>query len=442
MADTERASRRSRSWSGFTTGIDASLVAAGTASLVMKVIAAGAALLTNVVLARLLHVDEYGRYAVALSWLNVLAIGSLLGWDRVVLREIPVLRQRGDWGAIRGLLTASTRHVVGAGIVVGLVFLASYRVVTSGLTMLAVIAAAALPLPALRSVYQSAVQGLGRVTMAQVPDLILRPFAFLVLLTCAGILMKGHVTAGMALVLYAATLMLVVVVTRSLIGPIQAGDVAAIPADSSWHRHSFQLFVYGALTTLNSHVDVLVVGGMSGPKAAAVFNVAANCATIISLPLFAFNAALAPKVARLYAESNLSAIQREVSRTTMMATALAAPVTAAFLFAGLPILRLFGPNYPAGDRTLAILSIGQFINVATGSVGLLLVMTGYELVAARFLGGVLVVKCVAMIAGVRLMGIEGAAAASACAVVAWNLLLHNVVLKKLNIRARLSIPRE
>jgi O-antigen/teichoic acid export membrane protein len=42
------------------------------------------------------------------------------------------------------------------------------------------------------------------------------------------------------------------------------------------------------------------------------------------------------------------------------------------------VLGFFGKEYVAASLTLSILSFAQFVNVATGSVGTLLIMTGHQ----------------------------------------------------------------
>jgi O-antigen/teichoic acid export membrane protein len=53
-------------------------------------------------------------------------------------------------------------------------------------------------------------------------------------------------------------------------------------------------------------------------------------------------------------------------------------VLAAFVLFPGQILRLYSPEFAGGGALLAILAVGQFVNVATGSVQMLLMMTDQE----------------------------------------------------------------
>ena len=66
-----------------------------------------------------------------------------------------------------------------------------------------------------------------------------------------------------------------------------------------------------------------------------------------------------------------------VSKGALDATLVALPCFLLFVLAGDWVLLIFGEEFQVGHSTLSILSIGQFVNAMTGSVGLLLLMTSY-----------------------------------------------------------------
>jgi O-antigen/teichoic acid export membrane protein len=85
-----------------------------------------------------------------------------------------------------------------------------------------------------------------------------------------------------------------------------------------------------------------------------------------------------------------------------------------------PVLHLFGNGFESGSAALRILLIGQAVNVATGSVGFILIMvgrTGWDLAmyAASF-----VLDLAVAFALVPHLGAEGAATAQAVTLVASN----------------------
>jgi O-antigen/teichoic acid export membrane protein len=140
-------------------------------------------------------------------------------------------------------------------------------------------------------------------------------------------------------------------------------------------------------------------------------------------------------IARLYAAGEIERLQRVVTTAARAVLLVSLPIAAPLILFGDWLLSFFGPNFTTGRTALAILTAGQLFNVAIGSVGQLLVMTGHEGDAARGIGiGALlnIVLCAALIPR---WGMEGAATATATSTIAWNLLMAVWVYKRLRIRS-------
>jgi O-antigen/teichoic acid export membrane protein len=104
------------------------------------------------------------------------------------------------------------------------------------------------------------------------------------------------------------------------------------------------------------------------------------------------------------------------------------------------LLQLFGAPFAAGAGALLILCLGQAASAVAGSNGLLLTMTGHERTVAT-------VSVACLLANVGLcavlippFGLEGAAAASAGALCAWNLGLAFCSRKLLGVRPSAFAP--
>ena len=95
------------------------------------------------------------------------------------------------------------------------------------------------------------------------------------------------------------------------------------------------------------------------------------------------------------------------------------------------IMGLFGDGYEQGALLLSIMAVGQFINVATGSVGYLLNMSGHERDFRRvtfFAGPLTVILSVLLI---QHYGVLGAAIATAVGLSVQNLGALLMVRKRL-----------
>jgi O-antigen/teichoic acid export membrane protein len=99
----------------------------------------------------------------------------------------------------------------------------------------------------------------------------------------------------------------------------------------------------------------------------------------------------------------------------------------------------FGSDFAGGGPALQFLSIGQFVNVATGSVGVLLVMSGHE---KAYRNIQIVAACIVVGLSYALIptyGAAGAAIGAAAALIVQNVLFGYSVWAKLGIL--LLIPK-
>src|SRR5688500_3740610 len=68
-------------------------------------------LVSNILLARLLNLTEYGLYTYATAWPVLLSVFAALGFDRFLVRQIAVYQARSAWGLTRGLLRRANQVV-------------------------------------------------------------------------------------------------------------------------------------------------------------------------------------------------------------------------------------------------------------------------------------------------------------------------------------------
>jgi O-antigen/teichoic acid export membrane protein len=73
------------------------------------------------------------------------------------------------------------------------------------------------------------------------------------------------------------------------------------------------------------------------------------------------------------------------------------------------------------------------VNAGSGSVGYLLNMTGHHLDSARVYGLTTLLHVGITAAGIQLLGLVGAAAATALSMLTWNVWLHAVVRRRLGV---------
>jgi len=176
---------------------------------------------------------------------------------------------------------------------------------------------------------------------------------------------------------------------------------------------------------------ILIAGAMLPAGDVALLTAAQRTAMLTSFVLMVVNMVVAPMYARLWKEGNIERIRYLAKWSTRGMIAMVLPVVTVMMIWPGSIMGLFGEAYKEAGLLLMILAAGQFINVATGSVGYLLNMSGHEREFNRvtlFTGPLTIALCIILI---DYMGLEGAAISIAVGVSLQNIFALIMVKRRL-----------
>ncbi|MFC3283762.1 lipopolysaccharide biosynthesis protein [Litchfieldella rifensis] len=192
-------------------------------------------------------------------------------------------------------------------------------------------------------------------------------------------------------------------------------------------------FVLSLAQLMQQVVSVLIAGWLLSNADLGLFKAAERTALLINFILLVINAVLPPRFAALYRQQNMIRLDALARRGVLLGLALAAPMWLLCLLVPQQVLGLFGAEFIAAENLLRIIASAQLINVATGSVGFLLNMTGHEKLMRN-----IVLSCNALGLSMFLVlippfGALGAAWALALVLVLQNLTALLFVWRKLGI---------
>ena len=412
--------------------------AAGT--LALRIFAAVLTLILAWSLARILGVTDYGTYTYALAWVNFLAIPACLGTDRLLVRLMAVYRAQNDWAMARGILRWSGSLALRASIALALIafgiclFSSSYMNQAARQTLL--ISLLALPFLVLTNLRQSALLGMQQVLRGQLSEMIFRPLLALALLASLYFASGERLSAPVAAALNSVASVVAFLTAGKLLKLSLPPSFKVNPSKyktTEWTRSALPLLLVATLGIISTQTETLILGALKGMEAVSYFTVANRGADLIPLALLILSVPLAPAYARLWAAREVEELERVARLSTYASLLLALPVALAFIFYGQIFLSLFGPEFTQAQPTLVILSIGQLFNVMTGSLGLLLVMSGHEREVAVATVVSIIIKILLCALLIKSRGVVGAAFARSVSLIAWNLLLLRFVYKKLAI---------
>lgn len=406
----------------------------------LRVSLTGFSFLISLILARSLGATEYGVYAFILAWVNFLCILVLAGLDNVVIREVAASQAQSAWGVVRGLLRWSNLVVLALSVVIGLLAAVTAwgfaRKVNWAQLPAFLIALTLLPLMALTRIRQAAMQGLQHVVAGQLPEAVIQPAIFIGLILASHSLLGLALRARTALTLYAIAAgvgLLVGAVVLHLRISQRSKLVTPIYRPSEWIASALPLLLVNGMSVINTQGPILLLGAMKGAQTAGLYAIATRVADLIAFGLISVNLALAPVVARLWAQRDISRLQQMVTKSVRAALIFTLPVAAALIIFGGTVLSLFGGEFRQARSALAILIVGQLVNVAMGSVGLLLVMAGHEREVAFATGVCVVLNITLNLIMIPSLGVMGTALAVAASMIVWNVLVAVWVYRRLGI---------
>ena len=279
--------------------------------------------------------------------------------------------------------------------------------------------------------------GLHKVVVGQFPDLLLRPTLLLAGVVFVLAAFGPPLPAPLVISLYALTMALACGVAYVLLftrRPIEMRAQVAQYRGREWLGASLALALLSSTAIINTQTGVVLLGAIGSPAAAGLYSVAQRGALLIAFPLAAVNAAIGPTAARLWATHDRARLQHLVTVSARAVLLGSLPIALAFILFGRQIITiLFGPEFAAANAPLAILSIGQLANAATGSVGVLLVMTGYQHRATAAMAAGAVLNVLIGLVLIPAYAETGAAIAATVSLIVSNVLMTFATRRKLAI---------
>ena len=385
----------------------------------IRIVSAGIAFLSQVVMARWIGTFDYGIYVFV--WMAMVILGSLscLGFQTALIRFLPLYRKTGDLERLRGILLTSRLFVLASATIVaavgaGAVWFFS-DAIKSYYLLPFVLAFTCLPMVALGDVLDGTARANNWPVRALTPTYIVRPFLVLAYLGIAhGLGFEASaMTAVIAAVLatYSTTVMQLFVVTRNLDSTYPAG--ARQTEFVLWAKVALPIFLVEGFFFLLTNADVLMVGFFRPPEDVGVYFATVKIIALVHFVFFAVKAGVAQQFAArtgMEDRAELRDFARQTVGWTFWPSLL---IGLAVLVFGRFLLSLFGEAFVEGYPLLFVLVAGVVIRASIGPAESLLNMTGNQNICATIFGAVLAVNVALNLILIPAYGLMGAAVANA-----------------------------
>jgi O-antigen/teichoic acid export membrane protein len=429
---------------GAHTSLRRQLMTATAGSLALALSSKLLMLLTSVLLARWMGVENYGVYVTAMALALLLTVPTGLGLPTLVIRLLASYRVHDQWGLMRGLLIRGNQAVLcasllTAAIAASVIWLLSFHFSPDKLASFS-LALVLIPLVSLGAMRSAALRGLHHVILGQLPESVIMPALFLGLsgawwmVNGDGALSPQMAIAARVIATGAAFLVGALLLMRRIPAPVR--HAAPQYELRRWTQSTLPLLFIASINIVMMQTDVLMLASLRGSESAGIYQAATRGAELVAFSLVIVNMAIQPSIARLFASGDMIRLQRMATLSARAAVAMALPLALVMIFWGEPIMRsVFGEAFGRGAIALAILSTAQLVNAFTGPANSLLDMTGHQDDTLKAMIAGVLANVVLNALLIPRWDIAGAATATGTSLILWNVLLVVLVHRRLGLDA-------
>ncbi|MBW7851959.1 MAG: oligosaccharide flippase family protein [Rhodospirillales bacterium] len=380
----------------------------------------GLAFLAQVLVARALGAEEFGRYALALNWVFLGVMVVRLGLGSVIIRFVATYVAEQSWGLLRGLLRRTLllqlAVAVAVAALVALLAKALPGLPASWTPGTLALSGLLLALLVVGQWIRDAFFGFQQPVRALINDVLVPKGGLVVLAGLAvvgvfGVKADAEWALGwIALATSCGILLGAALLARAL----PRERLAHQPRHDSagWMRVAFPLLVVNAASEVTARADMLVLGSLAPPREAGIYATAVALSSLLGFFQGVAVTTLSPVFAAHHARGERAAMQALLTRGALLVTVLTLPMVAIMVLFGRTLLGFYGLEYQAGFHLLIILAVGHLIAAGTGVVGAVMTMTGQQTLFAGITVGTATVNTLLSIILVGAWGTTGAALAT------------------------------
>ena len=406
---------------------------------IIRVLSAGFAYLSQILLARWMGGSDYGIYVYVWTW--VLLLGSMMdfGISTSAQKIIPEYRTSGEHALLRGFLSGSRWMTLIVSIVLSMLLAALVKALSLWIDAAEMVPLyiGCLTLPAF--VVANTQDGIARshdwMRLGLMPQFIIRQ-ALIIGFTAGAFVLGFHLGAAAAMLASAAAVWIamigqMIVLNRRLGNHIESGPKAY--DFRGWLAISLPILLVESFYLLLSYTDVLMLQQFRPPQEVGVYFAVVKTLALVSFIHYAMSATTAHRFAEYHAVGDKERLSAYVAYAIKWTFWPSLSATALLLAFGKPLLWLFGSQFVDGYDIMFVAAIGLVVRSAIGPVERLLNMLGHQLICALAYALAFVMNVALCLALVPRFGGHGAAAATSISLTFETVLLFWIVRQRLGL---------
>ncbi len=186
-------------------------------------------------------------------------------------------------------------------------------------------------------------------------------------------------------------------------------------------KDAFPMMLASSAIIILASTDTFLMGVFETNENVGIYNIALKISTLSIFFLQAISSILAPKIAKAYAENDMTNFNKIVSFSIKVNFYLSTSLITIIIVFRKFLLNLFGEQFVEGEMILIILCLGQVINSFTGPVGVIMQMIGQQNAFRNIVIIALVLNIILTITLIPIYGGIGAAISTSISMFVWNI---------------------
>ena len=409
-----------------------------SASTIVKIVGMGVGLLVSIFLGRSIGADGVGIINLSNRIVSILLVFVLLGFNGVIKKEIAIAYNKGNYNHIGNVMYTARLLIGGTSIFLSIVFiilspwLANNVFNDTRLTYPLMIVLLTMTPQVLSRIFSSALVGYKKIWQSNLVEQTLSITITGILLTIS-YLANWNISILLVVIYYAVGRVTVTIIVGIYWEKLFKYNAPRKFIADKLLKTSLPLLVVSVSGFIISNADVVILGIFVDSKTIGIYVVAVQIALLTRFFLQVSNSAISPKIASLYENKQFKELEKMIQQVTIGLGIIGFFFFTITLFFGREILSIWGAEFSNGYHILLILTFGQMINISTGSLGPLLIMTGHEKEYMKVNLVFAVIFLITSIVFVRYFGIYGLAIIVSSTKILSNVAKSILVKKLINI---------
>jgi len=341
----------------------------------------------------------YGLYTLSLSLVNLIAATFNLGLDDAMVRYVAIYRGKQQTKSLRGLLLFCTTLAGLAGIAGAILLLfftpslvtywialkqhqvANKETLNRAISLLQVMAPI-IPLMTMQVMWFAGLRGFKAFKWRVLTSNFLQPLLQILLLglVLAFFRSKDGITA-VAVVLFVSTLLNTILNMYFLFREVSrvARPEPVRYEVREWLTFATLNFLTTIIDTVLDSIDTILLATFGVPDVQlGQYGAAMKLSNFIQMPLLSLSNIFAPTIAELHSKGEKQKLEAMFKVVTKWSITFSLPLFLIMVIFSPYLLALPGASFVSAWPLLIAFAVGSMINAGTGTVGYMLLMTGYQ----------------------------------------------------------------